>query len=167
MAELTQKERLQPALLDRLTDDSPGELKESRDSRVMSLQQLRECVLRDLVWLLNAENLESVVDLENHPAAKASVINYGIPATAGSVASGIETTKLERRVKEALINFEPRLLKDTITVRAIQSYEEMSRKTVVFDIGGELWAQPVPIKMYIRTELDLETGKVNVSEPPK
>ena len=53
MAELTTQERLQPSLLDRLTDDEPGSRSEGRDKRVMSMRQLRAAVLRDLEWLLN------------------------------------------------------------------------------------------------------------------
>ena len=34
----------------------------------------------------------------------------------------------------------------------------------MFEIDGELWAQPVPMRMYLRTELDLETGKVTIKE---
>ena len=47
MAELTTRERLQPSLLDRLTDDAPQERVESRDKRVMSMRQLRTAVLRE------------------------------------------------------------------------------------------------------------------------
>ena len=161
MAELTQKERLQPSLLDRLTDDSPSERNESRDARVLSLKKLRECVLRDLTWLLNTENFESVVELNSMPAVQTSVLNFGIPTVAGLTASGLELAKLERHVRNAIIAFEPRLLKDKLTVEALLSDEEMSRNTLVFDINGELWAQPVPLRMHLRTELDLETGKVN------
>jgi type VI secretion system protein ImpF len=167
MAELTQKERLQPSLLDRLTDDSPTELNESRDARVLSLKKLRECVLRDLTWLLNTESFESVTKLESLPAVKESVLNYGIPAVAGLTASGVELGKLEKQVKNAITAFEPRLLKDKLTVEALLSEEEMSRNTLVFEINGELWAQPVPLRMQLRTELDLETGKVSIVETYK
>ena len=57
MPELTPKERLQPSLLDRLTDDAPHRRTESREQRVLSLAQLRESVMRDLAWLLNTEHL--------------------------------------------------------------------------------------------------------------
>ena len=42
MAELTTQERLQPSLLDRLTDDEPGKHEESRDKRVITANRLRE-----------------------------------------------------------------------------------------------------------------------------
>ena len=54
MAELTPLERLQPALLDRLSDDAPQVKVESREARVISRQRFRQAVLRDLAWLFNA-----------------------------------------------------------------------------------------------------------------
>jgi type VI secretion system protein ImpF len=31
-------------------------------------------------------------------------------------------------------------------------------------IEGHLWAQPVPLELLIRTEIDLETGRVQISD---
>ena len=164
MAELTQRERLQPSLLDRLTDDAPKDRNESRESRVLTLQRLRECVLRDLSWLLNTENAEPVLDLDDYPAVQTSVINYGIPTVAGLTASGLDLKKLEVQVRDSIIAYEPRILKKGLQVKAYYSDEIMNRKTLMFEIDGELWAQPVPLRMYLRTELDLETGKVTIKE---
>ena len=52
--ELTSQERLQPALLDRLTDDEPERKQESPEARVINVTRLRAGVLRDFRWLLNA-----------------------------------------------------------------------------------------------------------------
>ena len=48
MAELTPLEKLQPCLLDRLTDDEPQKGEESRMQRVISAQRYRRGVLSDL-----------------------------------------------------------------------------------------------------------------------
>ena len=40
----------------------------------------------------------------------------------------------------------------------------MSRHAMLFIIEGLLWAQPVPLSVYLKTELDLETGTVTVAE---
>ena len=53
------QDRLQPALLDRLTDDEPGSREEPVEARVLSKRRLRQSVLRDLAWLLNATRLET------------------------------------------------------------------------------------------------------------
>mgnify|MGYP000567801537 CR=1 FL=1 len=49
MADPSPTERLQPSLLDRLTDEAPAALTEPREARVLTKGQLRTAVLRDLV----------------------------------------------------------------------------------------------------------------------
>ena len=163
MAELTHKERLQPSLLDRLRDDDPRRPLESREQRVLSLEQLRASVLRDLGWLLNTENLESVHDLEDLPGVRRSVLNFGIPPLAGSTISGTNTDTLERRIRQAILNFEPRILPASVQVHAAVT-SEMSRKALTIEIEGEMWARPIPLRMFLRTEIDLDTGEVQVTE---
>ena len=57
MNNLSPRERLQPSLLDRLTNDAPSDLQESADKRVLSLNQLKASMLWDLTWLLNTASL--------------------------------------------------------------------------------------------------------------
>lgn len=164
MADLTPQERLQPSLLDRLADDEPGVTQESRDRRVLSVQRLREVVLRDLTWLLNAVNLTAVDDLEDYPEIERSVLNYGLPDMAGHTVSGVDLMELEQLLRRAIIEFEPRILRDTLSIKLLFNEFEMNHNAMTFEIQGDLWAQPVPLHMYLRTELDLEIGTVKVSE---
>ena len=164
MPELTLQERLQPSLLDRLTDDEPHRQKESRQERVLSAQQLRESVLRDLGWLLSACNLESTDDLTVHPDVVSSVLNYGIPDLAGLTVKTVDVHELERIVRQAIVHFEPRILASTVRVRATATDDQMAHNALTFQIEGELWAQPMPLQLYLRTEVDLELGNVTVVE---
>jgi type VI secretion system protein ImpF len=164
MAELTLKERLQPSLLDRLNDDDPASTQESRDLRVISIQRLRELVLRDLAWLLNCESLENLHELDHLPFVRNSVLNYGVPALSGTTLSGTNLARLQRKIIEAVRNFEPRILKESLEVRAAIAESEMSKKSLSIEIEGELWAQPVPQRLFLRTEVDLDTGTVTVKE---
>ncbi|PWV64782.1 type VI secretion system baseplate subunit TssE [Plasticicumulans acidivorans] len=162
MAELTPQERLQPALLDRLVDDAPEQRKESRDNRVLSMSQLRECVLRDLAWLLNSTGLGADVDLDSCPQVASSVLNYGLPALSGMTASGLDIGQLELMLTETIRRFEPRILPASLRVRAVLSESEMNHNAIGFEIEGELWAQPVPLRLWLKTELDLESGNVRI-----
>jgi len=58
MVDLSSRDRLQPSLIDRLIDNDPEQHKESLDARVLSRQQLRAAVLRDLSWLFNDSRIE-------------------------------------------------------------------------------------------------------------
>lgn len=164
MVGLTQRERLQPSLLDRLTDDHPEKLQESRDDRVLSMQKLRESVLRDLAWLFNTVNLSAIQDLSRYPDAQHSVLNYGMPDMAGHTASSVEIHSLERLLKQAILDYEPRLIRKSVRVKLKLAESRMNHNAMTFDIEADLWADPVPLHMYMKTEIDLEIGDVNVTE---
>ncbi len=159
MAELTSKEHLQPSLLDRLTDNNPTKESDTLDERVMSLRRLRESVIRDLEWLLNTACLANVQDLTDYPEVRRSAINYGVPDITGAMASGRDIVKMERELRQAILDFEPRVLPGTLKVSVTINDQEMSANTMFFEIQGELWWQPLPERFYLKTTLDLELGK--------
>jgi type VI secretion system protein ImpF len=166
MAEpLTAQDRLQPALLDRLTDDEPEKKLEPREQRVISRVRMRQAVLRDLAWLFNSTRLEADTDLSRAPFARRSVINFGLPSLSGKPVSSLEVTDLERAIRQAILDFEPRILPETLEVRALLETNHLDHHNVIgVEIAGQLWAQPVPLELLIRTEIDLETGKVQIKD---
>lgn len=162
MAELTPKERLQPALLDRLTDNEPDKTVESRDSRILSIEKLHDCVVRDLSWLLNSENAASTLDLTDHPQVAASTLNFGIPSLSGQMMSRMDRRKLEEDIRVSIVRFEPRLLADSIRVHALLEESESQPHSIRFEIEATLWAQPLPLQLLVKAEVDLETSNFNV-----
>jgi type VI secretion system protein ImpF len=164
MAELALRERLQPSLLDRLTDDEPEKKIESRERGVMSIDKLRACVLRDVSWLLNTGHLAQVQDLSDYPEVARSVVNYGSVDMAGRTASSTDIGELERAMQRALENFEPRILPGSLRLRADLDQSSMDSHTLVFVIEGMLWAQPLPLRVMLKTAVDLETGLVQVAQ---
>ena len=161
MAETIARDRLYPSLLDRLIDDDPGKKTEPRDNRATSTSRLREAVLRDLNWLFNST--QSSDDLSDFPEVRKSVLNYGLPAVSGRPASSLDLTELARALREALIHFEPRLVPHTVRVYA-EPNTEGSHNVISFRMEGQLWAQPIPLEIYMRTDMDLESGQTRVVE---
>ncbi|HET9642414.1 MAG TPA: type VI secretion system baseplate subunit TssE [Burkholderiaceae bacterium] len=159
------QDRLQPALLDRLTDDDPDANVESPERAVMSRVRLRQAVLRDLSWLFNTTRLGDSVPLEGCPHVKRSVLNFGLPALSGQTASGVDIVALEQQVRQAIIDNEPRILASTLSVEALMNDNLMDRHNQIsFRITGQLWSQPVPLELLLHTDIDLETGRVEVKE---
>jgi type VI secretion system protein ImpF len=160
MPELGVIEKLQPCLLDRLSDDEPNKSQESRTQRVVSLQRYRQGVLRDLMWLFNASahlpyEGDSGFSLEDYPEAYRSVINFGIRHLFGLMTPSMR--ELEKQLTEALSVFEPRILRNSLKIRS-----RLEANIVVLDVEGELWANPVPEQLHIKTMLDIETGHCSV-----
>lgn len=159
------RDRLQPALLDRLTDEEPDSQVESVDSRVITRNRLRDLVLRDLSWLLNTTAPGDALDWSAAPHARNSVLNYGLPAFSGLSTSGIDLVQLQSRVRQAILDHEPRVLPATLNVEVVMSNSQLDQHNLIgFRISGQLWAQPVPLELLLQTDVDLETGRVAVSE---
>ncbi len=158
------RDRLQPALLDRLTDLAPLSSVEADDTRVMNKSQIRDAVLRDLSWLLNS--VQSLGKLaQQYPQAADSVLNYGLPAMSGQLASRVDVGVLERTIKQAILRFEPRVMEDSLEVKALEATSVLDTHNVIeFEIRGFMWAQPVPLELLLRTQIDLEAGQVEVRD---
>jgi type VI secretion system protein ImpF len=169
--QLLPQDRLQPALLDRLTDDEPDKKKEPREARVLSKSRLRQSVLRDLAWLFNATRPEASDALAKAPYVRQSVLNFGLPAMSGKVASSLDVTDLTRAIRDAILTFEPRILPSTLEIKTLLEAGELDHHNVIgVEIHGQLWAQPVPLEFLVRTDFDLETGKVRITDlisPPR
>ncbi len=158
-------DRLQPALLDRLCDDEPQKKQESLEHSVVSKGRLKRTVLRDLVWLMNTTCHNTAGELTNYPEIRRSVINYGIPVLSGKNFSGVDWRDLERSIQEAILVFEPRILPDTLSVKAIIPETATGHHNLLqFELRGELWSMPFPIELLIRSELDLETGQMTLQD---
>lgn len=164
MADHTLSERLQPSLLDRLRDDAPEDLKESRDARVIDLRRLREIIQRDLSWLLNTFDNSSMFDPEQFPNAANSVLTYGVREVAGEYSTVERVLMIRDSMRKAIEKFEPRIIPGTLDV--IMRDDDGKTQTIVnFDIAAEMWAQPLPMELYLRSQVDITTGELRLERP--
>jgi type VI secretion system protein ImpF len=164
LSELAPEDRLQPFLLDRLKDDDPASRVESRDRRVFSMHRFREAVLRDLSWLLNSKSKRAIDGLGDFPLVERSVVNFGIVDLTGQTASGISVQQIEQIVRRAIEAFEPRVIRNTLSVRYVDSRDGEFGNVISMEIRGQVWALPMPESLYIKTEVDLETGECELRE---
>jgi type VI secretion system protein ImpF len=151
-------EKIQPCLLDRLTDENPESQKEGRNERIISLRRYREGVLRDLIWLLNAKAHIAEEALNEFPEAARSVVSFGSRDLCGLISSSMDLRDLERDIAETIRRFEPRINPRTLEVKALAGGKRDSNGLSI-EIRGELWAHPIPEQLYLRSEIDLETGQ--------
>lgn len=161
MADKTITERLQPSLLDRLTDLEPHQKSEGGDTRVIDIRRLREIIRRDLGWLLNSNNQETMIDAAVYPNVANSVLNYGVRDVSGDFSTKDRAEAIRKAIARAITLFEPRIREGTLEVLL---YEEGDKheSVVDFDIRAEMWAQPLPMELYLRSQVDLTTGHLSL-----
>ena len=174
MAGLTSQERLQPSLLDRLTDSEPASSREVIEARVLSKQQLRAAVLRDLSWLFNTARAEpdplrgdpdEVAMWKEAPQARNSVLNFGIPSLSGITISAMQFQALEFAIRQAIVQFEPRIDPKTLAVEVNREAGfNLQHNSLRLVIRGHMWNQPVPLELLLSADVDVETGLAAVRD---
>ncbi|MFT2798578.1 type VI secretion system baseplate subunit TssE [Serratia sp. N21D137] len=159
------RDKIQPSLLDRLTDDQPQEKSEPLSSNLISHNILRRHVLRDLQWLFNTINHDSPQVLAELAQVRRSVVNFGVASLAGKRMSDIEWQDIQHKLTEAIINFEPRILQQGLQVRCISDTQSLDLHNVLsIEIKGRLWGRPYPLEFLFRTEVDLENGHFELKD---
>ena len=93
-----------PGLLDRLMVD-PGAA-----SAALGVDQLKDSVARDLEALLNTRIALDVAHLDGYPAARASILRYGLIDFAGfCLTSSMDRAAVCASIEDAIATHEPRL----------------------------------------------------------
>ncbi|KEA50869.1 MULTISPECIES: type VI secretion system baseplate subunit TssE [Mangrovibacter] len=159
------RDKMQPSLLDRLTDDAPDQQKEPASHNLISHSTLRRNVLRDLQWLFNTINNEAQNDLRDFAHIRRSVVNFGIAPLAGKRMSEIEWQDIQRKLTEAILAFEPRIIPQGLQVRCLSDPQSLDAHNVLsIEIKGRLWCVPWPLEFLFRTDVDLENGHFELKD---
>jgi type VI secretion system protein ImpF len=130
----------------------------------MNMQRFRDAVLRDLAWLLNAKCHPESDGFGQYPYVDKSVLNYGMPDISGSTASDTPALEVTQMVRRAIENFEPRIISNTLQVRSIEAPTSAGTNVIALEIRAQIWALPLPESLYVKTEVDLETGSCQLKE---
>jgi type VI secretion system protein ImpF len=135
---------------------------EAGELQSISTRRLREYVCRDLAALLNCASLDAVVDLTAYPQVQASVVNFGMPSLAGRSARSADPQQIAAAIGATIRRFEPRLS----AVRVTPEMGEEGNETHVlsFRIEAQLWGQPAPLQLVLRTRIDVDSGSVKVAD---
>jgi type VI secretion system protein ImpF len=130
--------------------------------RQLPSRRLREYVCRDIAMLLNSTSLDVSIDLSDLPHVKRSVLNYGMPPLAGRSHYSVDVRQMARTIEEVIRQFEPRLTQVRVTPDT--GREHGDEHQLAFRIDAQLWGQPAPEKLVIRTRISVESGDVSVTD---
>ena len=153
MARSTTETLVTQSVLDRLmtVEDWPA-------TRSHSVRFFRDALKRDLEWLLNTRQ-PPMPQLASWPAAKATVINFGLPdITSLGLMSAADNRSLRLAIEACLRTFEPRLTDVHVTLESSDTTDRRLR----FHIEGNMKLDPAPEEISFDTVLDLSSGEYKV-----
>ena len=144
-----------------------GEVQVSKRSQQrrdgVSETQLRAHLEADLNALLNTIQLGSTIDLDDVPHMRKSILNYGFRDLSGISVAEINTPRMIETIRQSLIDFEPRLLRESIDVRVMHA-EGNSKQRLSISVAAELMGDPVDIPLDFDAEVDMGAGKLKMSK---
>ena len=155
--------QLMPTLFDRLRDDAPSQAREAPADYAVTPARMRDIIQRDLAYLLNTTNAEDMIDRLRFPAAACSTVNFGVPSLAGSYLSERKWSDIERIIRRAIADYEPRLMPETVRVAPLMkagSGEDYN--VLVFEISAMIALKPYPLELTVQSSVDLETNRMSL-----
>ena len=126
-------------------------------------ETLRKHLNYDMASLMNTVNLDATVSLEDHPYVARSIINFGFNDLSRMSDSNKDAETVAALIKSTLINYEPRLIEDTLEVTLAKEQSEASQR-MTFDISAEMAASPADIPMNFVAEIDEGAGKMQMTK---
>ena len=156
--------QLLPTLFDRLRDEAPSRTSELPSEYAVTPARMRDIVQRDLAYLLNTTNAEDLIDRTRHADAASSTINFGVPPLAGSYLSERKWADIERIIRRAIHDYEPRLIPETVTVVPLMKEGGATDEynVLLFEIRALIHLQPYPLAFTVQSAVDLETNRMRV-----
>jgi type VI secretion system protein ImpF len=155
---------LMPTLLDRLRDDAPHRQVEAPEEYTVTRKQMRDIVQRDLAYLLNTTSIEDQIDRERRPQAAASTLNFGVPPLAGAFLASRKWNDIERMIRQAITDFEPRLIPGSLAVSPRHGTDVSAHHNILsFEVRGMVHMDPYPLEFMVQSSLDLETSEVSIT----
>lgn len=130
-------QRYRPSLLDCLLDDGTG-MASSHALPQMSLEQIKDCVARDLEALLNTRCALAADDFDGWPMSARSVLSYGmVDFSSLSLASPDDRRRICQSIEWAIGVHEPRLSAVQVTLET----EAAAAQKLHFSIRAWLLAE--------------------------
>jgi type VI secretion system protein ImpF len=152
-----------PTLFDRLCDDMPSERSEAPEAYSYKRTQLRAIVQRDLAFLLNTTRQQPS---KAYPHSTSSTLHYGVEPLSGGYLTETRWAEVEKSIRQAILDFEPRLDPQTLQVRPINKAQDSANYNVLtFEIAGHIHMQPYPIEFLVQSAVDLENSRIELQDP--
>ena len=128
---------------------------------IVSESGLRREVMTDLLGLLNTTNLDAATDLSALPEVRSSILNFGFPDLSWRTIDENGLHDVAGEIEVALLDFEPRLARDSVHVKrdTSVSIEELKLR---FLVRADLRAQPVNVPVEFVAEVELDSGKIKI-----
>lgn len=125
--------------------------------------QIRQSVIDNMIDIVNTIDLQSSLEFKDLEYASKSILNYGIYDLTHLTSDDSNLPMVEQNVTDAIINYEPRIRKESVQVRRDVEFNDVVQK-LRLSIYAEVSYHPLDIPIEFVAEIDLSSGKVGIGK---
>ncbi len=89
------------------------------------------------------------------------MLNYGVREVAGEYSTSVRAELIRKSILNAISVHEPRIIMGSTAVE-LRTEQAKGETQIAFDIHADMWAQPVPLELYLRSKVDVTTGEISL-----
>lgn len=130
--------------------------------RGLTEAEFRQSVVDSLTDIVNTVDLQSSEDIRDLEYVSRSILNYGIYDLTHLTSEEAGLSVIEQNVTAALVNFEPRIVKESVQVTREVVFNDVNQ-SLRLSIFAELSSKPMEIPVEFVAEVDMSMGKVTIS----
>jgi type VI secretion system protein ImpF len=134
----------------------------SSPRNLVSHKDLKEELSDDLAALLNTVKMSSCEDLSPFSHVAKSILNYGLSDLTAISIDEIMVNDIGDGLKAVLVEYEPRLIANTIQVERDETVDDGLLK-IRFNVHAEMFATPVDVPVEFVADLELDSGNMRIS----
>jgi type VI secretion system protein ImpF len=91
-------------------------------------------------------------------------VNFGVPPLAGAFTATRKWEDIEKIIRTAISEFEPRLISDSLSIAPLAGVDaDVHYNVLAFEIRCMIRMDPYPLEFMVQSSLDLETSQLNVT----
>jgi type VI secretion system protein ImpF len=125
-------------------------------------ETLRRHLSNDMASLMNTIALDAIIDLDDCPYVRKSIINFGFSDLSTMSNSQFASSEIAKLIRDTLTRHEPRLIAGTIDISVNADAQSVSQR-LTFDISAEMVATPVDVPLSFMAEVDMGAGKMQMT----
>ncbi len=156
--------RVEPSLLNRLTDKYVEAKIETYENRTETIEEYKNSIKKDLERLFNSHNtlgISEEVHSKKDDEIYSSILTYGMKSLAGTLLTTPVIESIKNDISESVLKFEPRIIPESleVEVRKSQASKSAEPNKAEIRISGSVYTPSSKETFAVRTEIDVETGR--------
>jgi type VI secretion system protein ImpF len=131
--------------------------------RSLDEAELRRSIAENVGHIVNTIDLQSALDVSPYSYVRKSILNFGLYDFHGLASEGQRTALIEQNVTAAVMYYEPRIVGGTIRVERRDLVDDVSQR-LELALRADVKAHPVDFEIELTAEVDLSSGKIQVTK---